>query len=120
MAQRLQRHVQGTQSSSFCLDNIECQGKPVRNNAGEVSTQGLGSHVKEFELFPPTSSLQLSDSAQRVKLGCVTRIDPTTSSGASCWTGLVRSNLNSTDAQVLENAQARGLPGSSDGCSEEG
>lgn len=75
MAQGLQRHVQGTQSSSFCLDNIECQGKPVRNNAGEVSTQGLGSHVKEFELFPPTSSLQLSDSAQRVKLGCVTRID---------------------------------------------
>ena len=78
MAQRLQRHVQGTQSTSFCLDNIECQGKPVRNDAGEVKrsqiTQALGSHVKEFELFPPTSSLQLSDSAQRVKLGCVTRI----------------------------------------------
>lgn len=45
----------------------------VRNDAGELSRsevtkQGLGNHVKEFELSPPT--INPYDSAQRVKLEC--------------------------------------------------
>lgn len=49
----------------------------VRGDAGELSRseitkQGLGSHVKEFELFPPT--INPYDSAQRVKVGCVSRV----------------------------------------------
>lgn len=45
----------------------------VGNYAGklsrsEITKQGLGSHMKEFELFPPT--INPYDSAQRVKLEC--------------------------------------------------
>lgn len=53
------------------------QGNMVRNYAEElyrskITKQGLRSHVKEFELSPPT--INLYNSTQRVKLGCVPRI----------------------------------------------
>lgn len=48
----------------------------VRDDAGELSrseitNQGLGSHVQEFEFFPPT--INPYDSDQRVKVGCMPR-----------------------------------------------
>lgn len=48
----------------------------VRDDAGELSRseitkQGLGSHVQEFELFP--ARINPYDSAQTVKVGCTPR-----------------------------------------------
>lgn len=46
----------------------------IRNDSeelsrSEITKQGLGNHMKEFELFPPTTNPY--NSAQRVKLKCV-------------------------------------------------